>query len=110
MVGSVTNAAQASSVAAASTLDLANIAGNSIHITGAASITSFGGVAANKGATRIVIFDTISAVLVSHATKLILPTGADITTQAFDCAIFVCEGADSWRCVSYLRKSGVALA
>jgi hypothetical protein len=85
-LGAPINSALATPIAAATTTDM-NVDGNYVHITGSGvSITSFGNVA--QGAFRLVTFDA-SNTLTHNATSLILPTGANIITQAGDSAIFV---------------------
>lgn len=87
-------------LASASTTTLANATGDFVHITGTATINSFG--AANAGTVRVLVFDG-AATLVHNATSMILPGGANIQTAAGDSAIFVSEGSSNWRCVSYQR-------
>jgi len=97
------------SVASAATTDLgvASVTGNVIHITGTTTITSFD--TASDGAIRELIFDA-SLTLTHNATSLILPTGANIITEAGDTATFVNEGGSNWRCLDYQRASGEALS
>lgn len=80
---------------------------NFLQITGTTTITSLG--TAYNG-PRFVRF--AGALTLTHnATTLILPTGANITTAAGDCAIFVPKGnpSDGWNCVAYQRANGQAL-
>ena len=93
-------------IASASTTNIGASTGNTLHVTGTTTITSFG--TATTGARRTLIFDGILT-LTHNATTLILPTGANIVTAVGDTAEFVKE-ADGWRCVDYLRKDGKALA
>ena len=101
------NLAKGDDIASASTTDIAAATGNYLHITGTTTITALG--TAPSGATRLVVFDG-ALTLTHHATSLILPTGANITTAAGDCAVFVSEGSGNWRCVVYQRADGRALA
>jgi hypothetical protein len=80
--------------------------GNTVHITGTTTITSFGTAAA--GVERKVVFDG-ALTLTHNATSLILPTGANITTAAGDAAVFVSEGSGNWRCHAYNRADGTSL-
>jgi hypothetical protein len=48
--------------------------------------------------------------LTHHATDLILPGGANITTAAGDEAIFREYAEGDWRCIAYTRASGLPLA
>jgi len=95
----------ATAIASAATTNIGDAAdGNTIHITGTNAITSFG--PANEGAIRDLIFDA-SLTLTHNATSLILPTGANIQTEAGDTAVFLCEDATGdWRCLDYQRASG----
>ena len=93
-------------VASAATLTLPDD-GNYYDITGTTTITSI----ATLGVGTIVglHFDGI-LILTHHATDLILPTGANITTAAGDEAFFREYASGDWRCVSYTRANGRALA
>lgn len=108
--GALTSAldeAKAADIASAATTDIGGAAGNFVHVTGTTTITALG--TAQAGARRIVRF--AGALILTHnATSLILPTGANITTAANDCAVFVSEGSGNWRCVAYQRADGTALA
>lgn len=88
-------------VASANAL-LANIAGNSFDITGTTSITSI----TTKGVGTFITLQFDGALtLTHHATNLILPGAANITTAAGDIAVFWEYGAGTWRCVSYQRAA-----
>lgn len=100
------NEAKATDIASAATADIAAAAGNLVHITGTTTITALGTVQA--GTRRKVVFDGILT-LTHHATSLILPTGANITTAAGDAAEFTSEGGGNWRCTGYLRANGSSL-
>ncbi|MGW8169627.1 MAG: hypothetical protein ACWGHH_06450 [Sulfurovaceae bacterium] len=95
------------SIASASTTTIGTVGlGETIHITGITTITSFG--TANTGVRRTLIFDGILT-LTHNATTLILPTGTNITTAVGDTAEFVKDDG-GWRCVDYTRKDGKALS
>ncbi|MFC1537145.1 hypothetical protein ACFL48_04995 [Pseudomonadota bacterium] len=90
------------------TTDIAAATGPFVHITGTDTITGLG-TALKAGIVRKLVFDG-ALILTHHATNLILPTGANITTAAGDVAEFVSEdNAGAWRCANYETASGVAL-
>lgn len=101
------NEAQGSDIASATTTDIGAATGNYVNVTGTTTITGLGTVQA--GTRRIVNF-TGALTLTHNATSLILPTAANITTAAGDTAVFVSLGSGNWKCVSYDRASGAALA
>jgi hypothetical protein len=92
-------------VASAATLTLGND-GNSFDVTGTTAITAIATKAV--GTTVVLQFDDVLT-LTHHATDLILPTGADITTAAGDIAVFYEYATGDWRCISYQRASGQGL-
>lgn len=98
--------AKGADVASASALTLGSD-GNYFDITGTTAITSIG----TKGVGTVVRlhFDGILT-LTHHATDLILPTGANITTAAGDEATFVEYATGDWRCIGYQRADGTPLA
>ncbi len=101
------NEAKGTDIASAGTTNIASATGNLVHITGTTTINALG--TAQAGARRVLVFD--GALLLTHdATSLILPTGANITTAAGDTATMLSEGSGNWRCTSYQRKDGTALA
>jgi len=95
--------AEGSALAASSTVDLSSATGNFLHITGAATISSFGAVTA--GARFVLVFDGVCT-LTYNATSLILPGTANITTAANDCCMIVSEGSGNWRVVGYFPIAG----
>lgn len=95
--------AEGSALAAAASVDLSTATGNFLHITGAATISSFGIVTA--GARFVLVFDGVCT-LTYNATSLILPGTANITTAANDCCMIVSEGSGNWRVVGYFPISG----
>lgn len=106
-LSSALDEAKAADIASASTTDIGAAAGNFVHVTGTTTITALG--TAQAGSRRVVRF--AGALTLTHnATSLILPTGANITTAANDCAVFVSEGSGNWRCVAYQRADGSALS
>lgn len=100
------NFAKGADIASASTTNIGAATGNSVDVTGTVTITALGTVQA--GTQRVVRFTGI-LILTHNASSLILPTGANITTQAGDVAKFISLGSGNWYCASYQRKDGTAL-
>lgn len=100
------NFKQGADIASASTTDIGAATGNYVTVTGTTTITGLGTIQA--GTVRYVDF-TGALILTHNATSLILPSGANITTAAGDCAIFISEGSGNWRCIMYQRATGQAL-
>lgn len=101
------NEAAGADIASATTTNLASATGNYVNITGTTTITALGTVQA--GTERVVKFDGVLT-LTHHATSLILPTAANITTAAGDVAVFRSLGSGNWRCTAYTRADGTGLA
>ncbi len=101
------NESKGADIASASTTDIGAATGNYLDVTGTVTITALGTVQA--GTRRVVRFTGILT-LTHNATSLILPTGANITTAAGDCAEFISLGSGNWRNVVYQRADGTALA
>jgi hypothetical protein len=78
------------------------------HITGTTTITDFDWTTAADGNWAWVIFDGILT-LTHHATTLLLPSGANITTAANDRALFVQDSADNVICLDYIKAAGTPL-
>lgn len=97
--------AKGADVASAAALTL-GADGNYFDITGTDAITSIGTL--GVGTWVRLHFDGILT-LTHHATDLILPTGANITTAAGDEAELVEYASGDWRCVNYMRASGAGL-
>ena len=98
------------SVPSAATTDIGGLVGGTpiserVHVTGTTTITSFG---ARPYQRKTVRFSDVLT-LTHNGTSLILPGGANIVTAAGDVGRFVSDGAGNWRCVSYLRASGIAV-
>lgn len=72
--------------------------GNVFDVTGTTTITSFSDVAV--GTCIILQFDG-ALTLTHHATDLILPTGANITTAAGDVGMFVQYASGDWYCAAW---------
>ena len=90
-----------SDAASATALTLGD--GNLFDVTGTTAITSL----ATKGiGLKVTLqFDGIF-VLTHHATNLILPSAANITTAVGDIATFYEYASGDWRCISYTRANG----
>ncbi len=81
--------------------------GNYFDVTGTTTITSInttGGVG-----TLIKLHFDGALTLTHHATDLILPSGANITTAAGDEAEFIEYAAGDYRCTNYSKASGEAV-
>ena len=81
--------------------------GNYFDVTGTTAITSInttGGVG-----TLIKLHFDGALTLTHHATDLILPSGANITTAAGDEAEFIEYAAGDYRCTNYSKASGEAV-
>ncbi len=105
MVGAFGLAASAS-VSSATTTAIGAADSNRVTITGTVTITAFDSAA--DGVWRYVRF--AGALTLTHnATSLILPSGANITTAAGDCALFISEGSGNWRCLFYTPANGQPL-
>lgn len=100
------NEAKGIDIASDTTTDIGAATGNYVEVTGTTTITWLGTVQA--GTRRVVKFTDILT-LTYNVTSLILPTSANITTQAWDTATFVSLGSGNWICVSYLRNDWTAL-
>ena len=73
--------------------------GQTVHITGTTTITSFG-TAPQAGAIRFVIFDG-ALTLTHNGTSLILPGAANITTAAGDSCIVYADSTANMRILNY---------
>lgn len=97
-----TNSVASVSIAAAPTIDVANADGESVNITGAATISSLG--TGFAGCLRELRFPSAGSVLV-HSSNLLLPGSANITVAANDRFTFRCTAAGVWTLVSKSRPS-----
>jgi hypothetical protein len=86
-------------IAAAATTDLGLATGDFVDITGAATITSFGGASLPAGTIRVVRFTGVCTVTY-NATSLILPGQGNITTVAGNTMILRSLGGGNWICVA----------
>lgn len=99
-------AAAITDVASATTTDIGAAATPHVNITGTTTITSFGTTA---NVVRLVKFAG-ALTLTHHATSLILPGGANITTAAGDTAMVASDNSGNWRCYSYARAATAPFA
>ena len=93
-------------VASGATVDLGAVASNFARITGTTTITSFGTAA--DGVWRDVTFSG-ALTLTHHATNLILPGAANITTAANDRLRARSLGAGAWIVLQYTKAAGTAI-
>lgn len=75
---------------------------------------NFSAISSAVGGRAVLFIFGGTSVITHNGTSLILPGGADITTEAGDCALFVNEAArdatgTDWRCVWY-QRDGTTLA
>lgn len=91
-------------IASATTTDLSTKTENYLAVSGTTTITGLGTVSA--GIIKVLKFD--GALTFTHnGTSLILPGAANITTAAGDIAIVRSEGSGNWRCLDFIRASGL---
>ncbi len=93
-------------VASATTTDIASSTGDFIDVSGTTTITALGTAAANVEKT---VRFTGALTLTHNASSLILPGADNITTANGDTAIFRSLGSGNWLCVSYVRANGEAI-
>ncbi|MCP5037160.1 MAG: hypothetical protein GY945_06115 [Rhodobacteraceae bacterium] len=84
--------------------------GNSFDITGTTTVATIEDSADAFGIGSLIMLQFDGAlILTHHATDLILPGAANITTVAGDIALFKKYASGDWRCISYQRATGKAL-
>ena len=92
-----------SDIASATSLTLGKD-GNLFDVTGTTTITTIG----TQGIGSLVTLQFDAALTFTHhATNLILPGGANITTAAGDIAVMYEYASADWRCVSYTKATGL---
>lgn len=89
------NSADIVTIASSAKPAIGAAAANTITITGTTGITGFDSIA--SGAVRTLVFAGV-VTLTHHATSLILPKAASITTAAGDVLQFTSLGGGNWRC------------
>lgn len=99
------NLSKGADVASAGALTLGTD-GNYFDITGTTTITS---IATLGIGTQVTLHFDGALTLTHHATDLILPSGANITTAAGDEFTFVEYASGDWRCIGYVLASGEAV-
>lgn len=97
--------AEGAAVASAATTNIWATDGNTIHVTGTVTITSFG-TAPQAGAWMKVIFD--GALTLTHGANLNLPGSANITTAANDFCFVYADTTTLFRC-AYFKANGTAV-
>jgi len=103
--GSTLLTSKGADVASAGALTLGTD-GNYFDITGTTAITS---IATLGVGTQVTLHFDGALTLTHHATDLILPSGANITTAAGDEFTFVEYASGDWRCIGYVLASGEAI-
>ncbi len=99
--GFAANEVKGTDIASAGTINLTTATGNLVHVTGTTTITA---ITIPSGAERTIVFDG-ALTLTHHATTLILPGGANITTAAGDTMKVRGDGSGNARVVSYTRAA-----
>lgn len=98
--------AEGAAVASAATTNIWANDGDTVHITGTTTITSFG-TAVQAGQRKMIIFD--GALTLTHGANLSLPGSANITTAAGDMALVYADTTTQLD-VLYFKKSGTPIA
>lgn len=93
-------------IAAGSTVDLGSVRQANVLISGAASISSFGG-SSPAGVIKVIRFDAASTLVNSNSLQV--PGGFNLTTASGDRAVVTHFGSGNWEVTSYTRQSGVAI-
>jgi hypothetical protein len=81
--------------------------GNYFDVTGTTTVTSIN-TTGGAGTLIKLHFDAI-LILTHHATDLVLPSGASITTAVGDEAEFIEYATGDYRCTNYSKASGEAV-
>ena len=98
------NEGEGAAISSSGTTNIWSTDGNTVHITGTATITSFG-TAVQAGAWKKVIFD--GAATLTHGANLNLPGSANIITAANDWAFVYADTTTLFR-VIYFRANGTS--
>lgn len=94
-------------IASAATCDIGAKDAMSLDVTGTTTITSLGTV--DAGIRKWLTFSGVLT-FTHNATSLIIPGGASVTTAAGDVACVESLGSGNWRCLSYNKANGNAVA
>lgn len=98
---------QGTTIASATTTDIASATGDFVDVSGTTTITALGTAPASS--QREVRF-TGALTLTYNATSLILPGAANITTANGDVATFRSLGSGNWVCAVYTKANGETIA
>lgn len=93
-------------IPAASTIELGASTGETVQVSGSATITSLG-TGVTNGRWRRVIFH--GACTLVNSANILLPNGENITTSAWDCATFVHIAGNVWICTDYIKYGEIAI-
>lgn len=96
-------------IASATITDLGALGTNNALITGATAIDGFGASASTAQPLYVVTF-AASLQLTYNATSLILPGGANITTQPGDSMLLGYLGSGNWKVLNYSPASGAPVS
>lgn len=96
-----TNATASATIAAASTTDIGAADGESVQVTGSATITSLG--TGFTGCRRELRFS--GACTLTNSGNLALPGAVNMTTTAGDVVSFRCVGAGQWVCTGRAKPA-----
>lgn len=96
------NEAATVTVASAATVNLGEVAANSVIITGTTTITSFG--AAPVGSRRLVVF--AGDLTLTHSGHLVLPGAKNVKVKAGDAAEFL-RTSTGWKCTNFQSGAGI---
>lgn len=106
LVDAAINAEQDVASAATTNLAAASTTAFRYRVTGTTGITAF-----TLGNNKMALLRFAGILTLTHnATTLILPTGANIVTEADDTALITTDGSGNVRVIGYWRKSGAPLA
>lgn len=96
-------------IASATITDLGTLGTNNALITGTTTIDGFGASASTSLPLYVASF-AASLTLTYNATSLILPGGANITTQAGDSMLLGYLGSGNWKVLNYSPASGAPVS
>ncbi|MDF3022908.1 MAG: hypothetical protein K0R10_269 [Alphaproteobacteria bacterium] len=99
--------ARGTAVASAATTDIGAANSDYVEISGTTTITSLG---TSTGRNHVWVKFQSVLTLTHNATSLILPSGANITTDTGDVAEFVRVSGGNWQCLAYHPASGKPVA
>ncbi len=96
------------SLAVAASMDIGAVAGNTVYVSGAGTVSAFGVSSAPQGSVRRL--ECGSSFTIANSATIATNTGASIVTQPGDWYEFVLSaGAAQWQLASYMRASGQPL-